>query len=81
MRARIAEDVLDFDVYHRQYSVRRDHVATVENYRGWHEEAGFETLCRDSCFNRALIIARLIPARCPVHGAACQATGVGSTMT
>ncbi len=58
MRSRVSEEVLDFDSYHQQYSAKDDHIATVQDYREWLEDAGFKTLCPYQCFNRALIVAR-----------------------
>jgi len=58
MRARVQADVLDFEEYHRQYSAKADHIASVEDYRAWLGEAGFDTTCPYRCFNRALIVAR-----------------------
>ena len=58
MRSAVPEEVLDFEEYHRQYSAKADYIASVEDYRAWLEEAGFETLCPYRCFNRAMIIAR-----------------------
>ena len=58
MRSTVPEDVLEFDEYHRRYSAKADHIASVEDYRDWLEETGFETLCPYRCFNRALIVAR-----------------------
>ncbi len=53
-----SEDVLEFDEYHRQYQTKTDYITSIEDYRSWLEETGFETLCPYRCFNRALIIAR-----------------------
>ena len=58
MRSNIDNDTLDFDSYHEQYSAKTDHIARIEDYRNWLEDAGFVTLCPYQCFNRALIIAR-----------------------
>jgi SAM-dependent methyltransferase len=58
MRSRVDEEVLEFDAYHRRYSAKQDHIASVEDYRGWLGETGFETVCPYLCFNRALIVAR-----------------------
>jgi len=58
MRSAVPEDVLEFDEYHRRYRAKADYIASVEDYRAWLEEAGFETLCPYRCFNRAIIIAR-----------------------
>ena len=58
MRSARDEEVLDFDAYHRRYSAKQDHVASVEDYRAWLQDAGFETICPYLCFNRALIVAR-----------------------
>jgi len=58
MRSAVPEDVLEFDEYHRRYRAKADYIASVEDYRGWLEKAGFETLCPYRCFNRAMIIAR-----------------------
>lgn len=51
-------EVIDFDEYHRRYSRKTDHVAALEDYRTWLEQAGFETACPYRCFNRAMIVAR-----------------------
>ncbi len=58
MRAELAEPVLDFDEYHRRYSAKQDAVASIEDYRNWLTEAGFDTQLVYHCFNRALIVAR-----------------------
>jgi len=58
MRSNVSAEVLEFDDYHRRYSAKADHIATVEDYRRWLGEAGFETTCPYRCFNRALIVAR-----------------------
>lgn len=58
MRSTVPEEVLEFDEYHRRYRAKADYIASVEDYRAWLEEAGFETLCPYRCFNRAIIIAR-----------------------
>jgi SAM-dependent methyltransferase len=58
MRSAVSEEVLDFDAYHRRYSAKQDHIASLEDYRAWLEDAGFETACPYLCFNRALIVAR-----------------------
>ena len=58
MRSAHSGEVLNFGEYHRRYSAKQDHVASVENYRDWLEAAGFETVCPYLCFNRALIAAR-----------------------
>ena len=58
MRQRCDADVVDFEDYHRQYSAKDDQIATVEDYRGWLDQAGFETVCPYRCFNRALVVAR-----------------------
>jgi len=58
MRKQVTADVLDFDEYHRRYSAKTDHVASVEDYREWLAHSGFETYCAYRCFNRALIVAR-----------------------
>lgn len=58
MRSAVSEEVVEFDEYHRLYRAKTDHLASVEDYRGWLEETGFETLCPYRCFNRALVIAR-----------------------
>lgn len=58
MRSNVSADVKEFEDYHRLYSAKTDHIATLEAYRGWLENAGFETICPYYCFNRALIIAR-----------------------
>ena len=58
MRSARSEEVLDFDEYHRRYSAKQDHVASLEDYRAWLEQAGFDTVCPYLCFNRALIAAR-----------------------
>ena len=59
MRSDVDGEVLDFDAYHRQYQAKEDDIAQVEDYRGWLEDAGFETVCPYRCFNRALIVARV----------------------
>ena len=58
MRSAVQEDVLEFDEYHLRYSAKDDYIASVEDYRAWLEETGFETLSPYRCFNRAMIIAR-----------------------
>ena len=58
MRSKIDANALDFDAYHRRYSAKHDHVASVEDYLGWLADAGFDTVCPYRCFNRALIVAR-----------------------
>lgn len=57
MRSSVSEDVLEFDEYHNQYQIKTDHIASVEDYRNWLKETGFETLCPYRCFNRAIIVA------------------------
>lgn len=58
MRSTVADDVIDFDEYHRLYSAKSDYVASIDDYRFWLEETGFETFCPYRCFNRAMIVAR-----------------------
>lgn len=58
MRSTVAEEVLEFDEYHRRYRAKSDHIATLAEYRAWLEAAGFETRCPYLCFNRAVIVAR-----------------------
>lgn len=58
MRSNAPGDVLKFDDYHRKYSQKVDYIASVEDYQGWLENAGFKTVCPYRCFNRAMIIAR-----------------------
>ena len=58
MSLALPQDVLDFDEYHRRYRANKDYVASVDAYRAWLAEAGFETQCPYRCFNRALIVAR-----------------------
>ena len=58
MRAELDEPVLDFDEYHRQYRAKNDAVATIDEYRNWLADAGFESQVAYHCFNRALIVAR-----------------------
>ena len=57
MRSRVSEEVVGFEEYHRRYRAKHDHVASLDDYRRWLEEAGFRTLCPYHCFNRAMIIA------------------------
>ena len=58
MSSSVSEDVLDFDEYHRRYRAKTDYVTSIDDYRTWLEQAGFETLCPYRCFNRAMIVAR-----------------------
>lgn len=58
MRSSVSTEVLEFDDYHRRYSAKTDHIATVEDYQRWLMGAGFETTCPYRCFNRAMIVAR-----------------------
>lgn len=61
MSLSVADDVLDFDEYHQRYQAKTDHTASVDDYRTWLTQAGFETLCPYQCFNRAMIAARAHP--------------------
>ncbi|MFV2031366.1 MAG: hypothetical protein ACC663_02625, partial [Gammaproteobacteria bacterium] len=55
--AELAEP-LDYDSYHTRYSAKTDHVAGVDDYLGWMQEAGFNAVCIYQQFNRALLCAR-----------------------
>ena len=61
MSSQVSENVLDFDGYHRRYRAKTDYVTSVDKYRAWLEDAGFETLCPYRSFNRAMIVARARP--------------------
>jgi hypothetical protein len=58
MSSFVSQNVLDFDEYHRRYRAKTDYVTSIDDYRSWLEQAGFETLCPYRCFNRAMIVAR-----------------------
>ena len=62
MRSQVAAEALEFDEYHRRYRAKTDYTASVEDYCNWLGEAGFATQCAYRCFNRALIVARALPA-------------------
>ena len=58
MASTVSSETLDFASYHRKYRAKSDHTASVQQYRDWLQEAGFESVCPYQCFNRAMIIAR-----------------------
>jgi tRNA (cmo5U34)-methyltransferase len=49
---------LDYDNYHARYSSKTDHVAGVDDYLKWLNEADFTAVCMYQQFNRALLCAR-----------------------
>ena len=58
MSCRLSNSVMGIDEYHDKYLSKTDHVATLEDYLVWLEQAGFRCICPYYCFNRALIVAR-----------------------